>query len=441
MKLSRVFYILDFSTTSPNKSIILALRLKNCNTTWTDVSHLGEKINLLEIENILTGSFSPTWTSTRRPLKGLSKLAYITFRFINFTRKSSVEKLLPFQNISMMSIGSLEVQCLSTVYGKKIYCSPDTVTYHPSRLRKLFPRLQSLSLTGVYSLDNRIQLNFPWDSHILFFPMNLSHFPFDRRFFAKPDEVVTTFSFTRTLGVTSNVGLNITNFCPYAKFLNTIVLIMTYLRYIPYNCFTPEENNTSALQTLDLTNNRLSSIENGTFKELRNLQTLHIADCRLTNLQVGLFDDLVNLKVLDLDYNKIKFLKAGIFSKLVSLEKLYIHNNSIQYIEYQSLPTYSNKLVFVDLKWNDLRTLPYDCLTLPNLYLCDCKVNKISLNNLTDIISHFDPIRMQLVEPLAHYGESYSNNRVGIMHEVGQSSIDLGDNNITGIGYSHSWSP
>ena len=385
----------------------------------------------------------PVLAASRQPLAGLSKIAYLTFRYINFTRTLNIESMLPFKDSSMLNVGSLEVQCLSTAHGTiRKYCPSGLLTYQPSNLPKLFPHLQILSLTGVYPSDNKSSLWFPWDEQILYLPLNLSHFQFDPDISLKQKSNITaSFLFERSLGITSNVGLNITNYCPFTKSLDNIIFIRTELKSIPFNCFTPRDRETSQLEILDLTNNRLGSFEDNTFKHLSNLQILHISDCRLTNLQVGLFDDLVNLRVLDVDYNNISYLQTGIFSKLVRLEKLYIHQNSIQHIEYQSLPTYSNNLVFVDLRWNDLRTLPYDCLTLPNLYLCDCKVNKISLNNLTDIISHFDPIRMQLVEPLTHYGESYSNNRVGIMHEVGQSSIDLGDNNITGIGYSHSWSP
>ena len=432
-------YFIEFGSTSDDHSIILALRLKNCSTSWKDVNHVGEKTNLLEFDLDISPSNIPILLNNSiSSLTGLFNIGYLSLAFIFITKEINIEEILPFQNTSMLNIGNLEIVCVTAANEKTMsYCPPGIVNYQPSQLIKLFPHLQTLSLAGVYSSDNKTKLQFPWDEQLLSLPLNLSHFQFNSTQSCKnKNQIATSFDFTRSLTVSYTVRLNITNFCFYTKFLKTVVFASNELHYIPFNCFTPTGSEISELETLDLTNNRLGHFQNNTFKRLTNMEMLLIADCRLTYLQVGLFDDLVKLKVLDLNHNNITFLPSGIFSKLGCLEKLYVHNNSIQHIEYQSFPTYSDNLAFIDLRWNDLHILPYDCLTLPNLYQCDCKGNNISLNNLKNIIEHFDPIRMQLIEL---YGHSYTSNRLGTMHEVGQSTIDLSDNEISGIDYSHAW--
>ena len=373
--------------------------------------------------------------NTRQALTGLSKIAYLTLRFTDFIGKVNIENMLPFQNSSMMNIGNLEVECLLSKGEERtqVYCPPGVVTFEPSQLPNSFPHLQQLFLAGVYPSNNRTRLKFPCDQNPLLLPLNLSHFQFD----SKEIHALASYQFVRTLSVTfTNRLRDITNLCPFTGSLQTISFMNNDLQFMPFNCFTPKKNESSELEFLDLSNNGLEYLKNNTFKRLTSLRMLYIANCQLKSLPVGLFDDLVHLKVLDLDRNNITFLQKGIFSKLVDLERLYMHNNSIQHIEYQSLPTYSDNLAFIDLRWNNLRTVPYDCLTLPNLYLCDCKGNKIRLNNLTEIIEHFDPIRMQLIKL---YGHSYTSNRLGTLHEVVQSTIDLSDNKISGIDYSHAW--
>lgn len=340
----------------------------------------------------------------------------------------------------MDALGSLEVQCLLQT-AKKTYCHKGQVSYDAVQLSKLFPHLQALSLAGAYPVGNAAKsLNFPWDHMPMDLPLNFSHSDFKVKQSTRGYRLnVDVHQMTRTLSVIGHAGLDIKSVCTYKKSLNNIILSHDTLTSLPPNCFSPKAKGRSVLFYLDLANNEFEKLPDTIFQGLTALETLHLSSCRITELQVGTFDDLINLQLLNLDYNILTQLRAGVFTKLISLKSLFIHQNMITHMDYQSLPAYSQNLTFVDLRWNQLITFPYDCLTLPKLSLCDCDHNHISIRNLSDIISYFDPIRMYLVQPLAYYGESYSYKDVSVMHETDQSEISLRDNNIRTIDFDMSW--
>ena len=358
----------------------------------------------------------------------------------------TVESVLPYGTHPMKTLASLIVQCVNEVPKKsahlKMYCSEKEVMQNTTILRQLFPHLQALSLSGIYLTDSRAELNFPWDNQSMNISLNMMHSKFRQRLVTDGhSQHLDSYKIVRTLVVNVTAPVFIEKICPYDRQLNTIVLEGLNLVYIPLDCFTPSRSKPSILYFLELSENPLTDIANGTFMGLTKLESLHIRYCKLEDLQEGLFDDLTSLKLLNLDFNRLKRLRAGVFSKLISLEKLFLHYNELYHVEHRAFPVYSHNLTFVDLKHNKLEIFPYDCLTLPNLDLCNCANNSISIDNLTEVMSYFNPVKMYFVQPLAYYGETYNPTDVAIMHEADQAEVNLRNNNAKSVIFNSSWSP
>nr|AFK76493.1 toll-like receptor 22i [Gadus morhua] len=132
------------------------------------------------------------------------------------------------------------------------------------------------------------------------------------------------------------------------------------------------------LLRLDLTSNRISKIESGTFVVQLSLEVLILKNNSLYKLQEGMFDGLVNLKelyltsnqiqtvapasfktlsklrILDLGYNKLRHL-TNILQHTPHLQTLYIPANNISTFHSWELSNKSTELVILDLSQNELR--------------------------------------------------------------------------------------
>ncbi|CAL8371664.1 unnamed protein product [Boreogadus saida] len=131
------------------------------------------------------------------------------------------------------------------------------------------------------------------------------------------------------------------------------------------------------LLRLDLTRNRISKIESGTFVVQLSLEVLILKNNRLCKLQEGMFDGLVNLielrltsnqiqtvepasfktlsklRILDLGHNKLRHL-TNILQHTPHLQTLYIPANKISTFHSLELSNKSTKLVTLDLSQNEL---------------------------------------------------------------------------------------
>jgi len=86
---------------------------------------------------------------------------------------------------------------------------------------------------------------------------------------------------------------------------------------------------TTHLKTLNLANNRLTTLENGCFDGLTALQRLYIENNQLTTLQNGCFKELTALHILNLDNNQLSTLPNGCFDGLTALKWLYLSYNQL----------------------------------------------------------------------------------------------------------------
>ncbi len=91
------------------------------------------------------------------------------------------------------------------------------------------------------------------------------------------------------------------------------------------NIFSP----LTALTTLQLQNNDLSSLPNGVFSGLTDLKSLRLDYNNLGSLNANLFSNLSALIRLDLDNNSLSSLPDGIFSGLTELTTLKLAGNTV----------------------------------------------------------------------------------------------------------------
>lgn len=125
----------------------------------------------------------------------------------------------------------------------------------------------------------------------------------------------------------------------------------------------------SFLRTLDLGENQITTLRNGSFKNMESLTGLRLVDNGIGNLTDGMFWDLPNLQVLNLSKNKVQQISHGTFSRNVQLQAIRLDANFLTDINgvFVSLANLlwlnlsNNHLVWFDyamvprsLKWLDI---------------------------------------------------------------------------------------
>ncbi|KAL4235914.1 Toll-like receptor [Mactra antiquata] len=84
---------------------------------------------------------------------------------------------------------------------------------------------------------------------------------------------------------------------------------------------------------LDLSNNYIKTVKNTSYIGFHKLRILHLSDNRITTIERGAFRDLISLEYLYLDGQKSRLFilqsvfQPGVFEGLDNLKLLYIHNN------------------------------------------------------------------------------------------------------------------
>ena len=146
------------------------------------------------------------------------------------------------------------------------------------------------------------------------------------------------------------------------------------------------------IQKLDLSYEKISSIELNAFKGLINLTELDL-DCNQINIiNSQVFDALSNLKRLNLFSSQILMIEDNAFFGLENLEILNLDNNSLTEINLNTFNGLS-KLIKLDLSKNKINYIEDNSFqflsNLKELYLFSNEINQINQNTfygLTDLI-------------------------------------------------------
>ena len=139
------------------------------------------------------------------------------------------------------------------------------------------------------------------------------------------------------------------------------------------------------LRKLQLTSNKIKSLNGDAFKGLNNLIELNISFNNLTTLPQGLFNDLVNLKKLDIGWNEIVSLPNGLFKNLVNLEILSMLGCQANTIPEEILSCQTLKkldLCAMPLKKLDPKTFK-NLVNLEVLLMFNCQLQELDPNTFS----------------------------------------------------------
>lgn len=166
------------------------------------------------------------------------------------------------------------------------------------------------------------------------------------------------------------------------------------------------------LELLDLSGNRLVSIDDRVFEALPKLKSLYLQNNDLPLLTEYTFTGLGSLKVLDISHNQIRILKDRVFADLVAMEDLILVGNGVDQIredtfeglrELHTLDLSDNRLVNIPaialkkmprltkvyLKENQLESIPTHAFsTMKDLYELRLDGNHISRISETAFSDH-----------------------------------------------------
>jgi len=179
------------------------------------------------------------------------------------------------------------------------------------------------------------------------------------------------------------------------------------------------------LKNLDLSYNKLQTLDEKSFQGLKNLENLNLSHNKLTKLPPGTFSSLISLQTLSLSHNAIENLEGEIFS-LPKLQTLDVSFNSIFQIglnvfdrahNLRTLNLSNNIIAKIDdYKIVSLETLDLSCnnnVTVdPNAFtsLKSLKWMSLASNNLLEV-----PSTVEMLTELR------------VLHLEGNAIKDLGD--------------
>lgn len=139
----------------------------------------------------------------------------------------------------------------------------------------------------------------------------------------------------------------------------------------------------SALETLDISKNRIFALQKAVFSPLRHAKIINVSQNKINQIYSNAFNGLQeNLKLLNLSYNLLGEVSSRTFTNLTNLKILDLSNNHIGVLGYESFSGLT-KLRYLSLSGNSLRNLGFPA-SLPNLeYLL---LNDNGINTIYNVV-------------------------------------------------------
>ncbi len=180
----------------------------------------------------------------------------------------------------------------------------------------------------------------------------------------------------------------------------------------------------SLLVTLDLSFNQIKYLDNNfTFKYLSSLEALNLSNNKLKTLDPFVFGYLNKLKELNLASNNLNFLKENCFFNLYSLKSLILSSNRISSGDFlKNNKGYLNKLETLDLAKNNYFSIQ------DNEFEFNMKLKFINLNS-----NPIELIRQKAFEKLVFLETlKLSNTKIkNVFLHSNLKELDLGSVNLT----------
>ena len=156
-------------------------------------------------------------------------------------------------------------------------------------------------------------------------------------------------------------------------------------------------------QTLNLSDNLLKSLPEGSFKGVR-VRTIDLTRNLISDIHPTAFQGTENVYTLDLSHNHLSYLARGVLAPLTSLTSLKLRYNRFRSVNADAFRDVS-QLVELDLSGNSINTVPSEALrhlyNLKRLWLRNNKLKTIGAFafpalplELLDLGSNDTPVRM-----------------------------------------------
>lgn len=138
-----------------------------------------------------------------------------------------------------------------------------------------------------------------------------------------------------------------------------------------------------SLELIKLDHNFIDKLTEASFVDLPTVKEIHLSDNRITEILFGAFHRLPELKKMNLNKNAIRYIHPESFLQDVpnNLEELMLVDNNISHMkEIRSLLGSLPRLIFLDLSYNNLKTIPFGGFRgHPTLEQLDLSFNKLDL--------------------------------------------------------------
>ena len=163
--------------------------------------------------------------------------------------------------------------------------------------------------------------------------------------------------------------------------LRVLILSNNQLQMLPFGMLAPLKEN---MNSIDMSDNRIITIQNDFFTFTPNLKILRLNDNQIQKLQINTFNDLKRLEVLDLSNNNLNEITRNVFNKLTSLTSLNLSGNKIVTLTGNPFKNLYN------LKILNLNNNPLEAMTGKQLENChDLEILLLSNTSLSHL-SDFD---------------------------------------------------
>lgn len=227
-----------------------------------------------------------------------------------------------------------------------------------------------------------------------------------------PPEILTNLKKLELLNLSSNfLSSNWINFATFKGLFGLRLLDLSY------NKITSLENavfaDLSSLEVLDLKNNLIENVAVDTFSNLSSLTSLVLSHNFIKNVNFSL-NSLANLNVLSLDFNEIYSVEKHLIANSANLVDLHLNNN--KFFKVPNFVANFQILKFLDLGENFIKNLA-DLEGFPNLkYLYGLRLTENQIEGLEK--NHFVHLKnLQIV--------NLSKNRIRTIHSETFASNDF----------------
>jgi len=159
----------------------------------------------------------------------------------------------------------------------------------------------------------------------------------------------------------------------------------------------PEMLHPSSVQSLDLSNNRISSLKNFSFPNYTRLSDVILKFNEMEHIELNAFAGLMMMRSIDLSYNKLQSIHPAIFSSNPVLERVSLNRNPIVYLPSGSPILVSASVSFLDLSSCSLTAVyPNTFSCLPSLHILDLSSNNLQTMSMSTLEKLADLKKVEL---------------------------------------------